>query len=76
MKVPGFDRIVNGIQRRNFSTPSVAENVGKGVQSGADVRTGNGVEVIEVNVCVGGTIVSVGNGLDVGVTLGIVVAGI
>jgi len=48
---------------RNFSTPSVDENVGKGVQSGGGVKAGNDVGV---NVCVGGGIVSAGNGLGVG----------
>jgi len=61
---------------RKFSTPCVDENVGKGVKSGVDVRTGSGVKGIEVTVCVGATIVSDGNGLEVDVTPGIVVDGV
>jgi len=58
---------------RKFSTPCVDENVGKGVKSGVDVRTGSGVEGIEVTVCVGATIVSDGNELDVAAAPGIAV---
>jgi len=50
--------------------------VGKGVQSGVDVKTGSGVEGFDVNACVGGTIVSDGNGLGVTATPGIVAGGI
>lgn len=58
---------------RKFSTLSVDENVGKGVKSGVDVRTGSGVEGIGVAVGVGDAIVSDGKGLGVDATPGIVV---
>src|SRR5688500_16253629 len=61
------------IHMRKFSTLSVEENVGKGVQSGVDVKTGSGVEGIDVTVCVGGTIVSDGGRMGVAATSGIAV---